>query len=161
MELHTVRGALRAMAPFDFAKSLSFVCGFSPTAGEQCVGQRSLAKAISVRGRPVLFALEATDRDDRLAYALHAHAPIDDATRDEALARIRFHLSLDDDLAPFYAIADHDGAFGPIARRLRGMHHVKFASLAEVSVWSILVQRTPMNVARGIKDRLVARLGSG
>src|SRR5262249_17311909 len=43
---------------------------------------------------------------------------------------------------------------------LRGMHHVKFASLAEIAVWSILVQRTPMAVARAVKDRLVARFGS-
>src|SRR5436853_1080704 len=113
MELHTVRGTVPVTAPFDFGKSLSFVCAFSPTAGEQCVGERSLAKAIVVRERAILFELTESGRPDRLAYALHAHAPIDDALRDAALARIRFHLSLDDDLAPFYALADRDASFRP------------------------------------------------
>ncbi len=31
----TAGGQLRAVAPFDFRKSLDFVCGFAPTAAEQ------------------------------------------------------------------------------------------------------------------------------
>jgi DNA-3-methyladenine glycosylase II len=159
MELQTVRGVMGAKAPFDFGKSLAFVCGFSPTAGEQRVGEASLAKAIQVRGRAMLCELEATERREELAWALHAAGEIDEATREEALARVRFHLSLEDDLAPFYALAERDDAFRPVARELRGLHHVKFASLAEVAAWSILVQRTPMLIARKMKDALVARFG--
>lgn len=159
MQMHTVKTGLSAHAPFDFAKSLSFVCGFSPTAGEQHVGSGSLTKALTVRGTPVLCEVETTAKAEELTCTMHAAKPIDAAMREEAIARLRFHLSLDDDLAPFYALAENDDVFRPIAQDLRGLHHVKFASLAEIATWAILVQRTPMLVARKMKDALVARFG--
>ena len=158
MQMHTVRGVLEAKQPFDFGRTLSFVCAFGPTAGEQEVAERSLAKAIAVKGRTILFEVRE-ESDGRLRYALHATRAIDEATRDEAIAKARFFLSLDDDLAPFYAIAEKDAAFRPVVRKLRGMHHVKFASLPEIAAWSIMTQRTPIPVARKTKDALVEKLG--
>ena len=158
MQMHTVRGVLEAKQPFDFGRTLSFVCSFGPTAGEQQVAERSLTKAITVKGRTILFEVREAE-DAKLRYALHSTRAIDEATHEEAARRLRFFLSLDDDLAPFYAIAEKDAAFRPVVRKLRGMHHVKFASLTEIATWSILTQRTPIPVARRKKDALVEKLG--
>ena len=157
---HSVRGVLHATPPFDFAKSLAFVCSFPPTAGEQDVGAGTLTKAIIVRGRPILFELTATRDATTLAYALHAMAPVDDVTRDTALRRIRFQLSLDDDLAPFHALARDDASFAPVLRRQHGLHHPKFPSAFEIAVWSVLTQRMPIAAARKVKRALVEKLGA-
>ena len=160
MLLHSVRGDLRATPPFDFAKSTAFVCSFPPTAGEQTASASALTKAIAVRGRAVLFELAPTRHDATLAYALHSEGPIDDATRDDALRRIRFQLSLDDDLAPFYALARDDLAFAPVLARQRGLHHPKFPSAFEIAVWAVLAQRMPIAIARKTKRALTGRFGS-
>ncbi len=59
--------------------------------------------------------------------------------------RLGFYLSLQDDLRPFYAIADADPDFAPVARGLYGFQQVKFLTPFEHLCWAILTQRTPMN----------------
>lgn len=45
------------------------------------------------------------------------------------LEPICFFLSLDDDLHPFYALAQQDPTFEPIMQELYGYHQVKFCHL--------------------------------
>jgi DNA-3-methyladenine glycosylase II len=145
--------------PFSFRHSLAFVCGFSPMAGEQETCGERLRKAHEIGGRAVL--VDVTPRGaDLLAVTLHADGPINHEDRAAALDRVRFTLSLDDDLAPFYALAEQDRAFAPIARAQLGHHHVKFPSPFEITVWAVLAQRTPMPLARAIKRALVERFGT-
>ena len=55
--LHEVHGRLRPAAPFDFDKSVAFVCGFAATEGEQAVAGAGLTKAFRVDGHTVLVDL--------------------------------------------------------------------------------------------------------
>jgi DNA-3-methyladenine glycosylase II len=150
---------LHARAPFTLTRSLCFLDNFSPAAGEQNVCATHLDKVHSIRGRAIACRVAATSETTTLAVTLRADKPIDTATRDEALARLRFQLSLDDDLEPFYARARKDRAFAPIALAQHGHHHVKFPSPFEIAAWAVLAQRTPMLRARKVKDALVARFG--
>ena len=93
-------------------------------------------------------------------YRLYSAQPLLKDVIEATRKRISFFLSLDDDLAPFYEIANTDKYFAPIVRRLYGLHHVKFPSLAEAACWAILTQRQAIPVARQIKRRLVERYGS-
>ncbi|MEV6282514.1 hypothetical protein [Kribbella sp. NPDC051770] len=145
---------LTAAAPFDFGLSLRFVGGFSPTAGEQRIGDGRLVKALRVAGETVLAEVSAggVGVDVRLRGARY------DAAVDAALDRVRFYLSLDDELEEFYALADDD--FKVVVERLYGYHQVKFSSPWENVAWAILSQRTPRSVAVQAKAALIRRAGT-
>ena len=155
----TATTTLEARAPFDFARTLGFLGCFPPTAGEQQLAPSGLGKVLSISGRAIACTVAATERPTRLTVTLRAEAPIDPETCDATLARLRFQLSLDDDLSPFYALAEADAPFAKVVRAQYGHHHVKFPSPFEIACWAVLGQRTPMPIARKIKDAIVARFG--
>ena len=155
-ELAVRTAPLHPRAPFAFHHSLSFLCSFSPTSGEQRVDDRQLSKALSIDGRAVLATVRGDD--DALFCTVTARGRLDDATFERAIARVRFQLSLDDDLSDFHEMAKDDRSFAPIARKWFGHHHVKFPSPFEIAVWSVLAQRN-MRMGRGIKDAIVDAFG--
>ncbi|HVY44594.1 MAG TPA: hypothetical protein VHB21_01895 [Minicystis sp.] len=146
-------------SPFDFAHTLDFVCGFSPMAGEQEVHAARLRKAHEIGGRAVLVDVEP-GAAGALRVRLTADGELVASVRAAALDRVRFTLSLDDDLAPFYAIAARDPAFSPIVRAQHGHHHVKFPSPFEITAWAVLTQRSPIRVARRVKQKVIERFGA-
>jgi DNA-3-methyladenine glycosylase II len=162
MTLHLVSGTLAPTAPFDFDKSLHFINGFGPMAGEQAVGGRVLTKAVFAGGQAIVFQVESTGNVEqpRLAYTLHAEHAIDATTQRAAEDRIGFFLSLRDDLAPFYALAEDDLLFAPIARRFYGYHQIKFLTPFECAAWAVLTQRNAMPIARNLKRALAERYGA-
>ena len=159
---HLTSGALTPKAPFDFDKSLAFINGFGPMAGEQVSRGRALAKAVLVGGQAIVFEVVPAGNLERprLNYTLHSDRPIGAATERAAADRIAFFLSLGDDLAPFYALAEDDPVFAPIAKRLYGYHQVKFLTPFENAAWAVLTQRNAMPIARNLKRALVERYGT-
>ena len=147
---------LSTVAPFSFDHSLTFLCSFPPTAGEQVVERRALSKALAVDGRVHFVSVRETE--GRLDCSVTSEGEIDDARLARVIDRVRFQLSLDDDLEPFYAQARADSAFAPLARRYHGHHHVKFPTAFEIAVWAVLAQRN-MRLGRRIKDAIVAAFG--
>src|SRR5258708_7355399 len=162
MAAYTQSGTLIPSAPFDFAKSLGFVEMFSPARGEQQVEAHKLTKAIMVLGQTIGFEVKSAGsvEQPRLDYALISDQPITAEVKAAALDRLRFYLSLDDDLKPFYAIAEHDPCLAPIVQHLYGLHQVKFPTPFEIAAWSILTQRMAIPIARKVKDKIVERYGS-
>jgi DNA-3-methyladenine glycosylase II len=158
---HTQNGNLSAKPPFDFAQSLRFIGAFSPAMGDQSVTEQSLTKALRVNGQTIAFTLTSMGSIDapELRYVLVADSPISTENQAAALDRIRFYLSLDDDLKPFYAIAERDEQFAPIIDQLYGYHQVKFMTAFENAAWAILSQRTTMAIARQVKQTLTERYG--
>ncbi len=159
---HFTEGALTPHAPFDFAQALRFVGAFTPVAGEQTTVGGALRKAVMIQRRPVVFTVRSTGSIEQplLDYTLATAAPITEEIERAAVDRIRFYLSLDDDLQPFYATAQaSDPTFQPTLRRLYGFHQVKFLTPFENACWAVLTQRTPMGVAHALKRALVTRYG--
>ena len=162
MAAYTQSGTVIPSAPFDFAKSLGFVEMFSPARGEQQVAAHSLTKAIMVLGQPVGFEVKSVGNVEqpRLDYTLFADQLISKELKAAALDRLSFYLSVDDDLKPFYAIAEHDSCLAPVVQHLYGLHQVKFPTPFEIAAWSILTQRMAIPIARKIKDKIVERYGA-
>jgi len=159
-EHHTVTGELLVQAPSDFSHSIAFMRGFTPMASEQRFTRNSVTRALMVDGRAAVLELTGTRDPERLAFRLHAADPLSEDARVRALRRVRFQFGLDDDLAPFYALAEGDRPFSHVVTQLYGMHHVKFPSAFEIAVWAVLMQRTPMAQARLVKRALVERFGA-
>lgn len=161
--MHLTTGTLYPTAPFDFAQTLRFVGAFAPTAGEQQTGRVLLRKAVMIQGTPVVFMVQSSGSVEQpgLSYTLATAKPLSAEMERAATDRIRFFLSLDDDLRPFYTVAEAgDPPFLPVIQRLYGFHQVKFLTPFENACWAVLTQRTPMPVARNLKRALVERYGA-
>ena len=161
MSLHTLTGQLTPVPPFDFAQSLTFLGGFGPALGTQTVTEQALTKAIALAGQPIVARVTSggTVETPHLTYTLFAAEPLTGATQAAAVDRLRFYLSLDDDLTPFYAIGQDDPVFVPILRQLYGYHQVKFLTPFENAVWAILSQRNYYPVTRKQKEALTEGYG--
>jgi DNA-3-methyladenine glycosylase II len=86
-------------------------------------------------------------------------ATIDPASIETLLGRIGDWLGAEDDLGPFYALAEADPPFRAVVQRLYGYHQVRFFTPFENACWAILGQRTPISAARSAKRRLSERYG--
>lgn len=159
--MHTEIGYITPTAPYDFAKSLNFLGFFSAMQGEQVVTEQTLTKAVYVDGQLIAFRVASTGTTDKpqLAYTLFSEQFIDNVTKNAAIDRITFFLSLDDDLRPFYAIGREDADFAPIVQELYGYHQVKFLTPFEIACWAVLTQRNPMNMSQKMKKSLIDTYG--
>lgn len=162
LTLHTITGALTPRPPFDFAKTQSFLRGFSPTAGEQAFTVGTVTKAVTIQGRAVAFELRGAGTIDepRIAFTLYSEQPLSETEQAAVEDRIGFFLSLDDDLQPFYDLGRADPSFAPVIERFYGLHQPKFLTPFEIACWAVLGQRIPMRIARRVKLALVERWGT-
>jgi DNA-3-methyladenine glycosylase II len=157
--LHSRKGTLGAVEPFDFRRSLDFLEGFGPMSGEQSVGEGSFTKATIVEGQVVALRLSGKGGGG-VGYELFSAEPISAHAADSAAKRASFFLSLEEDVRPFYSIArENDPKFYPIVKRLWGLHQVKFPSFLEVACWALINQRIQRAVALRIKRSLTERFG--
>ncbi|MFL5734556.1 MAG: DNA-3-methyladenine glycosylase family protein [Chloroflexia bacterium] len=158
--LQVKQGTLEPRRPFSFERTLDFVGSFSPAMGEQQVGPGSLTKAVLINEKPVVFRVDAGDEPgESLHYRVFSREPLTPDEEAAAVDRVRFYLSLDDDLEPFYSIAEGDPPMRRVVEQLHGFHQVKFLTPFENACWAVLTQRTPIPVARGMKRRLVEAYG--
>jgi DNA-3-methyladenine glycosylase II len=158
-------GELACRAPFDLKHALTFLSGFTPMHGEQEICRNLLTKALMLEGQSVVFRLFQPRSDSarsapRLRYALASDGIIDGDTERLAVDRIASFLSTDEELGPFYALAQRDAALAPVVARLRGLHHVKFPSPFEAACWGVLNQRIGMREARTMKTAIVRTIGA-
>ncbi len=162
MPLYITAELLKPRAPFDFNQTLAFVQDFQPALGEQHIQNETLSKALLINGHVVVFRLRALGSvaEPALACTLCAESSLTADMRRAALDRIRFFLSLDDNLIPFYAMGERDMAFAPIIDRLFGYHQVKFLTPFESACWAVLSQRNTLTVSQSMKARLTERYGS-
>lgn len=143
--------------PFSFEHSLRFLDAFRPMAGEQRSSAGTLQKAVQIDGETIVFVVSEGESGLMLeASSARARSP---ELEHKLIDRVRFFLSLDDDLLPFYALAEADPIMRPIISALHGYHQVKLMTPFENTCWAILSQRCPIPVARRMKDRLTDRFG--
>jgi DNA-3-methyladenine glycosylase II len=152
--------AVPVRAPFDFAQTRAFVASFPPCRGDVIADGDALIGAHAVGGGAIAWRLSAPATGVPTALRLELAGAPSAPDAAEVARLVGAYVSADDDLADFYACAagDHP-AYRAIVARFHGLHHVRFPSLAEVTCYAILAQRTPMTVAAALKRRLVAAYG--
>src|SRR5687767_10378839 len=139
---------LPVTAPFSFVQTLAFVRRFPPCQGQYIVTGDSLTAAVMVGGRATAFTI----RDRSIEFDRAADGPA-------LLARAAHLVGANDDLTSFYERAVSDRAFQPLLMMLHGLHHVRFLTLEEVAIYSVLAQRTPIATAAKMKRKLFEKLG--
>ncbi len=150
--------SIAVRAPFSFAQSVTFMRRFAPCRQDVIIDDDDrVTAALAIGGRAVPFTLAAArggvgvEVDDDLAPAAAALV----------VERARQWIGADDDLTSFYAAAaGDDPRFAAIVSSLHGLHHVRFLTLAEIAVYAVLMQRTPMAQAARAKQRVAARFGA-
>ena len=163
MECQTL--TLTPTPPFDFEQTLNFVRTFRARnyerhpASEQIKGG-ALQRVVSVDDEPVFFRVKSTGtvEEPRLEATLYAESLTDDLVS-AAADRIRFFLSLDDDLTPFYTLAQSDPAFSKVVQNLYGYHSFKVLTPFEAACWALIQQRTPNSFAHLTMKRLSESFG--
>lgn len=160
--MHTISGKLQAIPPFDFTHALRFLGQFRPLMGQQSVAAARLTKAFYIGDKTAVFAVEASGTADQpeVRYTVWSESKLTAHEQAQAENDIRFFLSLDNDLRPFYALAEADPQFMPIVKKLYGYHQVKFSLTAfENACWAILSQRNQMSISLAMKARLAEDYG--
>jgi len=146
---------LDVKAPFSFAQTLTFVSRFAPCRDACVMVDKALTSAVAIGGRAHAFTL----REQRGGIVCE----VDDGTPAKIQRAIVEHASrligAEDDVGPLYKAAAGDAAFSELVRELHGLHHVRFPTLADSVVYSILMQRTPQRMAAAYKRKFLAALG--
>ena len=141
---------LPVAAPFSFAQTLAFVGRFPPCQGQYLVTDDSLTAAVVIHGRPTTFTIRGARPIVEIERAVDAPA---------ILARAAHLVGARDDLRAFYAAAEGDRPFRPILDALHGLHHVRFLTLEEIAIYSVMTQRAPIAMAARMKRKLFDRIG--
>jgi DNA-3-methyladenine glycosylase II len=159
--MYSLKGGLRPIPPFDFAKSLDFLRMFPLMREDQAQDSR-LTNAVGINHQTIVFEIGATGtiRQPRLKYTLYSEKPVSRRLQRAVEDRLGFFLSIDDELKMFYKIARGDDYFRPVVERFFGLHQVKFLTPFESACWAVLSQRTLMSEARRARVAFVKRFGS-
>lgn len=135
--------------PFSFDQTLRFMARFPPCQANYVVDKESITGAVAIDDKAVEFTLRpglTIETTDRRA------API-----------VAAMVGANDDVDAFYAAAQGDAPMQHLIERLHGLHHVRFLTLAEIAVYSVLMQRAPITIAAALyrKFRMAFGLRTG
>ncbi|BCJ63992.1 DNA-3-methyladenine glycosylase family protein [Polymorphospora rubra] len=161
------RTVLPALPPFSFDLSLRALDDFRPCAGDHRRTGDTVRKALLLprpAGQPdravVVEVAAAAGPPPGVALTVFADAPLAPAERSAVERLVAHWFSLADDPTPLLSAAGADPAMEPLLRVARGLHQVRFASIAEGAVYFTLTQRSTQWFAAARKRRLMSDLGA-
>jgi 3-methyladenine DNA glycosylase/8-oxoguanine DNA glycosylase len=130
-----------------------------PRAGPDGVMRRrrdgGLERLLHVEGAPAVVRVGQPARD-RVVLVAGADSP---DVAEEALARMRFALGVDDDLRPFYDRFRDDPVIGASVRTRPHLRIIRRPDPFEALAWAICEQLIEFERAAAIQRRIVFRLG--
>jgi DNA-3-methyladenine glycosylase II len=130
-----------------------------PRAGPDGVMRRGrdggLERLLHVEGAPAVVRIGQPARD-RVVLVAGADSP---DVAEEALARMRFALGVDDDLRPFYDRFRDDPVIGASVRKRPHLRIIRRPEPFEALAWAICEQLIEFERAAAIQRRIVFRLG--
>ena len=148
-----MRTSLPTRQPYSFDQTLAFVRRFPPCQGEYIVEDDALTAAVTVGERAVPLTIHRTANTLEVATPREADLPV-------VAAHAAHWIGADDDVGALYAAARGDAAFSAVIQRLHGLHHVRFLTLEEISVYCVMMQRTPITMASRMKRAFLAAFGT-
>ena len=145
---------LRPRGPFDLALSLRAAASFFPIAGPPPAILR-MPIQLADEKTAIVEVSQAGGRPSGLLYASSSAR----WRKDHLRAIVRWLVSADLDLRPFYVLAEKDLIMRAAVRSLCGLKPLRPATLFEMAVIAITEQQLSLAAAFHIRSRLVKRFG--
>jgi 3-methyladenine DNA glycosylase/8-oxoguanine DNA glycosylase len=114
-----------------------------------------IERLVHVEGTPAVVRVGQPARD-RVVFVAGADSP---DVAEEAIARMRFALGVDDDLRPFYDRFRDDPVIGPSVRARPHLRIIRRPDPFEALAWAICEQLIEFERAAAIQRRIVFKLG--
>jgi DNA-3-methyladenine glycosylase II len=151
----TMQLTIPASRPFSFPQTLAFLERFPPCRGEYLVEDQTLTAAVTIGGKPHAFTLSGARGD----LMIEVDDTLPQPVRDKLARHASQFVGAEDDVAAFYDAARTDAPVAKLVKLLHGLHHVRFLTLPEIAVYSVMMQRAPINVAAALKRKFLAAFG--
>ena len=152
---------LQPTPPFDFELTAGYHTYFQGRSGADMLQDGVYRRLLDLNGRLAITSVRSCGSVDFPELALELHG--EELTEDDArLAsdQIRWMLGTDQDLAPFYSLAENDPSLAGLIREFRGLHLPRTATLFESLILAVLGQQISASVARMMRLLLIERYGA-
>ena len=159
--MQTIILRLYPTPPFDFELTAGYHTYFQGRSGADNLDSGVYRRLLDLDGRLALAAVRSTGGVDSPELLLELRGDgLTDADMEQAAAQVRWMLGTEQDLAPFYTLAESDPPLSGLVRQFRGLHLPRTATLFESLVLAILGQQISASVARTLRTLLIERFGS-
>jgi DNA-3-methyladenine glycosylase II len=150
---------LHPAAPYDFSQALAYLQTWTAATFERVDGN-TYRRALRVAGQDLLLVVRSFGSATQPALTLDVHGDgVTAAAADRAAQIVRRVFALDQDPAPFHAMAARDPVLAPIVACYPTMRPVTIPELYETLIWAVLGQQINVAFARALKLRLVELCG--
>lgn len=143
--------------PFDFHLTVGHQTHFQGRAGADLYADGTYYRALRRNKDIIVAAAKPTDDGQLEVRLLSAGGERELEFASEAMTHL---LALNIDLTGFYALLEHDQVLGGAVGQLYGLRPPRAESVFEALVVAIIGQQISANVARVIKDGLMAAYGT-
>ena len=159
--MRTTTFRLYPTPPFDFELTAGYHTYFQGRSGADNVEGGVYRRLLDLDGRLILASVSSTGTVDAPELALELRGEdLIDADEQRAAAQVRWMLGIDQELAPFYALAESDSALAGLVQQFPGLHLPRTATLFEALTLAILGQQISAAVARAMRILLIERFGA-
>lgn len=159
--MDTLTITMRPAPPFDFELTAAYHTYFQGRSGADNLDSGVYRRLLDVGGRVALASVRSTGAVDSPELELRLRgAGLSPDDGEQAAEQVRWMLGIDQDLGPFYELAESDPPMGGLAWRFRGLHLPRTATLFESLVLAILGQQISASVARMMRMLIIERFGA-
>ena len=147
--------------PYDFDLTAAYHTYFQGRSGADNLDDGVYRRLLDLDGHLALATVRSVGTIDAPELTLELHGDsLSDADAQLAAAQVEWMLSIDQDLEPFYKVANSDPALADLVARFPGLHLPRTATLFESLVTAILGQQISAAVARTMRTLIIERFGA-
>ena len=147
-------------APFDFGLTAGYHTYFQSRSGADNLEDGVYRRLLDLDGKLALASVCSVGSIDAPELALEVEGDaLTNADLDHAAAQAGWLLGLEQDLAPFYSLAESDPAMRWLAERSYGLHVPHTGSVFEALVLAVLGQQIAAGVARMMRMLIIEAFG--
>jgi 3-methyladenine DNA glycosylase/8-oxoguanine DNA glycosylase len=153
---------LRPKAPYDFALTVRKPARWSLFTEFERYEGRAIWTATYLKDR--LAGIELTSKGTvskpAIAARVHLAKPASRDERDAMKKELSAAIGADEDLAPFYAMAERDSILRHAIRDLRGMHDTSSPTIFPEACLAILLQMAPIERSNAMMSAFIGSYGA-
>lgn len=152
--------SIRPVPPFDFEMTAGYHTYFQSRYGTDCMEDGVYRRLLDLGDKLVLASVRSTGTTDAPELVLDLQgSDLTNEDIDQSKGRVSWLLGVDQDLGPFYELAQQDEAMAGLAEIFYGLHLPHTATVFEALVLAVLGQQISTSVARIIRTLLIETFG--